>query len=168
MSRVSKVKPHLSTEELEAKLKQVKGYWRVQRVLAILSLQQQPQTSQQVAATLHLKAITVRKLVAAYNKQGAAIFDVKGQGGRKNQILTFEQERAFLAGFREKARQGHIATISEIKQAFLKQTQRKQVANSTLYRLLKRHGWNKKKARPVHPKSNKEQQTAFKKTSVGR
>lgn len=92
------------------------------------------------------------------------MFEVKGQGGRKNEILTIEQEKLFLKQFFDTAIKGQIATAEEIRKAFVKQTGREKVAKSTIYDLLKRHGWSKKKARPIHPKSDKEAQTAFKKT----
>ena len=42
------------------------------------------------------------------------------------------------------------------------------MAESTIYRLLDRHGWRKLVPRPVHPKADLEEQAAFKKTSSRR
>ncbi|HEY6406604.1 MAG TPA: winged helix-turn-helix domain-containing protein, partial [Ktedonobacteraceae bacterium] len=39
-----------------------------------------------------------------------------------------------------------------------------EVAESTIYRLLGRHGWRKLMPRPTHPKASKEAQEQFKKT----
>jgi len=58
-----------------------------------------------------------------------------------------------LEQFFEKALEGQIATVDQIREAFINQTGRKEVAKSTIYNLLKRHGWSKKKVRPSHPKS---------------
>ena len=118
----------------------------------------------QLSLQFNLSEIAIRKLISAYNKEGEAVFDVKGQGGRKNEILTFEEEVLFLKQFFDRAIKGQIATAEEIRKAFVKQTGRKKVAKSTIYDLLKRHGWSKKKARPSHPKSDKEAQATFKKT----
>ena len=61
---------------------------------------------------------------------------------------------------------GKIATAEEIRKAFIKKTGREKTAKSTIYDLLKRHGWSKKKARPMNPKSNKEAQETLKKTTI--
>jgi len=164
MGRTSRLTKKVSEKSLEQKLKEVKGFWRVQRVLVILSLHKLAQTSKQLALQFNLSEIAVRKLISAYNKDGEAVFDVKGQGGRKNEILTFEQEKEFLKQFFDKAIKGRISTAEEIRKSFIKETGRKKVAKSTIYNLLKRHEWSKKKARPTHPKSDKEAQETFKKT----
>jgi transposase len=111
-----------------------------------------------------LSEIAIRKLIGAYNKLGMAAIDVKGQGGRKNEIMTLEEGQIFLKQFFDKALKGQISTAEEIRKAFVKKTNRTKVAKSTIYDLLKRHGWSKKKARPIHPKSDKIAQVAFKKT----
>ena len=163
MARTSKIIHHVSNEQLEQKLKEVKGFCRIQRILVILSLQKNAQTSKQLSVSFNLSEITIRKLISFYNKFGMAAIDVKGQGGRKNEIMTLEEEKDFLKQFFDKALQGKIATAEEIRKAFIKKTKRTKVAKSTIYDLLKRHGWSKKKARPSHPKSDKQAQEAFKK-----
>jgi transposase len=164
MTRTSRLTKPVSEKKLEQKLKEVKGFWRVQRVLVILSLHKLTQTSKQLALQFNMSEIAVRKLISAYNKEGESVFEVKGHGGRKNEILTFEQEQIFLKQFFDKAIKGKISTTEEIRKVFVNQTGRKKVAKSTIYNLLKRHGWSKKKTRPTHPKSNKEAQEAFEKT----
>jgi transposase len=164
MTRTSKIISHVSNEALEKKLREVKGFWRVQRILVILSLQKQAQTSKQLSANFNLSEIAIRKLISDYNKRGLDAIDVKGQEGRKNEIMKIDDEKFFLKQFFDKALKGQIATAEEIRKAFIKETKRKKVAKSTIYDLLKRHGWTKKKARPAHPKSNKEEQERFKKT----
>jgi len=164
MARKSKIIVHVPNAILEQKLKEVKGFWRVQRILVILSLQKKPQTSKELSANFNLSEIAIRKLISSYNKLGMAAIDVKGQGGRKNEIMTVEEEREFLEQFLDRAMHGQIATSEEIRKAFIRKTKRTKVAKSTIYDLLKRHGWSKKKARPSHPKSDKEAQASFKKT----
>lgn len=66
--------------------------------------------------------------------------------------------------FFEKAEKGQITTASKIKEA-LEERIGHAVAESTVYRLLNRHGWRKIAPRPAHPKTNKEEQETFKKTS---
>ncbi|HLL41886.1 MAG TPA: winged helix-turn-helix domain-containing protein [Segetibacter sp.] len=164
MARKSRLTREVQEKSLEQRLKQVKGFWRVQRILVILSLHKQAQTSKDLSLQFNLSEIAIRKLVSAYNKLGEAVFEVKGQGGRNNASMSFEEEALFLKQFFDKALLGKISTAEEIRKAFIKKTGREKTAKSTIYDLLKRHGWSKKKARPVHPKSNKEAQETFKKT----
>jgi len=164
MTRTSKITRVVLEENLEQQLKKVKGFWRVQRILVILSLSKKVQTSKELSLQFNLSEIAIRKLVSAYNKIGEAVFEVKGQGGRNNASMSFESEAQFLSQFFDRALLGKIATAEEIRKAFVKKTGRKKTAKSTIYDLLKRHGWSKKRARPTHPKSSKEAQETFKKT----
>ena len=165
MARTSKLTREVLEKNLEQHLKKVKGFWRVQRILVILSLSKKAQTSKELSLQFNLSEIAIRKIISAYNKVGEAVFEVKGQGGRNNASMSFEAESLFLKQFFDRALLGKIATAEEIRKAFIKKTGREKTAKSTIYSLLKRHGWSKKKARPKHPKSNKEAQEAFKKTT---
>jgi transposase len=73
------------------------------------------------------------------------------------------EEQAFLAPFFERAQTGELATIQELHQAFEAQVG-KSVHETTIYRLLDRHGWRKLMPRPRHPKSDPQTQEYFKKT----
>jgi transposase len=55
-----------------------------------------------------------------------------------------------------------IATAGEIQRAFEARVGH-EVAESTIYRLLHRHGWRKLMPRPTHPKASREAQEQFKK-----
>lgn len=78
--------------------------------------------------------------------------------------LRLEAERAFLAPFFERAEKGELATTEEIWHAFEARVGH-QVDESTIYRLLNRHGWRKLMPRPFHPLRNIAAQNAFKKTA---
>jgi transposase len=60
------------------------------------------------------------------------------------------------------AERGELATAGEIKRAFEARVGQ-EVAESTIYRLLDRHGWRKLMPRPKHPKASSEAQEQFKK-----
>jgi len=166
MARKSKLIRAVLEKNLEQQLKKVKGFRRVQRILVILSLHKQAQASKELSLQFNLSEIAIRKLVSTYNKIGEFVFEVKGQGGRNNASMSFEDEAIFLKQFFDKALLGKISTAAEIRKAFIKKTGREKTAKSTIYDLLKRHGWSKKKARPQHQKSNKEVQETFKKTII--
>ncbi|MDD2316870.1 MAG: winged helix-turn-helix domain-containing protein [Desulfobacterales bacterium] len=86
------------------------------------------------------------------------------RGGRRRQLMSVEEEKAFLAPWIEKAGQGGVLVIPPIHAAFEREVKRK-VTKSTVYRLLARHGWRKVTPDTHHPKSDPEVQEAFKKTS---
>ena len=117
MARKSRLTREVQEKSLEQRLKQVKGFWRVQRILVILSLSKQAQTSKELSLQFNLSEIAIRKLVSSYNKLGEAVFEVKGQGGRNNASMTFEDEALFLKQFFDKALLGKIPTAEEIRKA---------------------------------------------------
>lgn len=89
----------------------------------------------------------------------------RGQwGGRRRENLSVEQEAAFLAPFLEQAQGGGILVVAPIRIAYEEALGRK-VPESTVYRLLARHGWRKIAPRPRHPKADPERQEAWKKKS---
>ncbi len=85
-------------------------------------------------------------------------------GGRRHGYMTIEEERQFISRFLDKAEQGGILVVSEIKRTFEAMVGRK-VAKTTIYRMLDRHDWRTIIPRPHHPNSNTEAQEGFKKTS---
>ncbi len=88
-------------------------------------------------------------------------------GGRRRQNMSVEQERALLAPFFEQAKAGGILVAAPLKAAYEQALGRK-VPNSTVYRLLARHGWRKIAPRPRHPKADPERQAGWKKNSPKR
>ena len=81
--------------------------------------------------------------------------------------MTPEEEAAFLAPFFEQAKHGGILVAAPVKAAYEKALGRK-VPDSTVYRLLARHGWRKIAPRPRHPKGDPQAQEAWKKNSPKR
>ncbi len=77
--------------------------------------------------------------------------------------LRLAEERAFLAPFFGRAERGELATTEEIWHAFEARVGH-EVDESTIYRLLARHGWRKLMPRPRHPKADPQAQEQFKKT----
>ena len=77
--------------------------------------------------------------------------------------LRLEEERAFLRPFFARAERGELATTQEIWHAFEARVGH-EVDDSTIYRLLLRHGWRKLMPRPRHPQADPQAQEQFKKT----
>jgi transposase len=163
MSRVTRAAAHLSVEEVKERARTDKRYWCRQRWLIIYTALVDPRPAAQIAQHVGVSVDTVHQVISKYNRFGVAAVETVGKGGRRNEYLTLEQEQQLLAPFFARAETGEIATAGQIKRAFEAQVGH-QVDESTIYRLLTRHGWRKLVPRPVHPQASKEEQEQFKKT----
>lgn len=164
MSRVSIAAPHLNVEAVKEKIKSARSFWQRQKWLVVYNALVDPRKAGEIAKHTGVSVGTVHKVVSQYNRKGTAALMTPGKGGRRHQYLTLEQEKAFLASFKEKAIKGEIATTAEIKLAY-EQLVGQTVHKTTIYRLLERHEWRKIVPRQSHPKANPQAQEAFKKTS---
>lgn len=88
----------------------------------------------------------------------------KSWGGRRRQLLSVEEEKAFLAPWVEKAEKGGVLVVPPLHEALEKELGQK-VAESTVYRMLYRHGWRKIAPDTCHPKKDPDAQDDFKKNS---
>lgn len=164
MARLTKAAPHLSVEAVKAKMETApnqtqRSHWRI-----VYNALVEPRLAKSIALHCGVAVPTVRVVISRYNRFGPAALDTPGKGGRRNEHLTLEQERAFLVPFFDRADHGLIATVQEIHTA-LETHLDTSVHESTVYRLLHRHGWRKLAARSRHPKADTAEQDAFKKTS---
>jgi transposase len=65
--------------------------------------------------------------------------DVRGkQGGRHHQNMTLQSGREFLTKWREKVNAGRIVVACEMREALVQELGR-EVAESTFYRMVRRH-----------------------------
>jgi transposase len=118
----------------------------------------------EIAKILGLHEASVWKMHARFLKEGAAMFASKKRGGRYRQNLSPVQERELLAPFKKEASEGGLVSAGSIMPAYEKAAGKAAVP-STVYRLLRRHGWRKVVPRPAHPRAGAARRTAFKKTS---
>jgi transposase len=120
-------------------------------------------TLEQTAAVLGVGRATVARLQTAFRKKGPGPTRSRNWGGRRQSLLTPEEEAAFLKPWLESAATGNLVVVSPIRAA-LAQRLGKPVKPSVVYRLLARHGWRKVAPDTRHPKSKPEVQEAWKKT----
>jgi transposase len=149
---------------LADRLKRAESHAEYQRIQCVLMRATLGSSAAQIAELLGWSTATVHVLHSRWAKEGDAIFDLRARGGRHHQHLSPEQELLLLAPFAERAEAGGMLTVAEIQQAYQEQLG-KEVAPSTVYRLLDRHGWRKVVPRPRHPKADVAAQAAFKKTA---
>jgi len=121
-------------------------------------------SAQKIAEVVGLNRGSVEQIIARYLKDGAKTLESVGGGGRRHAYLTVEEERIFVKRFVPKASEGGIVVVNEIINEFEDLIGHK-VAESTVYRLLARHGWRKIAPRPKHPKADRLKQAEFKKKS---
>ena len=127
------------------KIKDVKAYKRLQ----VLYMRGLGKTNREISEVtgFHIQYIT--DLVRKYMDHGmdAILSDKRTSNNRR---MSFDEESSFLEQFVDLADAGQIITIDKILQKFEEATE-KSSNSSTIYRLLKRHGWRKVKPRPQHP-----------------
>jgi len=163
MTRITRAALHLSVEEVKAKVYQNPRPWCRQRWLIIYNALVDPRAAVEIAKHTGTTVAMVHQVISSYNRLGVAGVETPGKGGRRHQYLSLEAERQFLAPFYTRAEEGKIATAGEIQLALEAQIGH-QVDESTIYRLLSRHGWRKLVPRPRHPQAQQEAQDQFKKT----
>jgi len=164
MGNTTKAVGHLSEEEIKEKIKETVGFWRVQKWLVILNALIDPRPAREIALHTGLAVQTIHNLISSYNRQGPSAIETPGKGGRRRAYLSWEQEEKFLEPFIKKASIGQISTAGEIKKALEKRLGH-EVHKTTVYRLLKRHGWRKITPRPFHVQTKTEEQERVKKNS---
>ena len=121
-------------------------------------------TAPEIEELTGLTVQSIRQIQAEYFRIGISTFQKPMRGGRRHQNLTLREEKELLKPFFEKAQASGVVVVSKIKNAYEKKVGRR-VHKTTIYRMLKRHGWRKIVPRPSHPQSDINAQDAFKKTS---
>ena len=153
-------------DALKARLKQARTIAEFQRIQCVLMRATLVCSAGEIAQVLGWATATVHITHSRWAKEGESLFDLKGKGGRYHQHLAEYEEAKLLAPFMEQATAGGVLKVAEIHAAYEARVG-KAVPNSTIYRLLKRHGWRKVMPRPRHPKADVSARSAFKKSSAG-
>jgi transposase len=123
----------------------IKGYRRV----LVLYMRGLGTSRAQISEVLGFSEQYVTTLVAKYKNFGMESI-LEDKRTSNNRRMTLEQEAAFLEQFVELAEAGQVITAEGILRKFEEETGRES-GTSTIYSLLKRHGWRKVKPRPRHP-----------------
>ncbi len=156
-----------TVERLAERLKKATSHSQYRRIQCVLIRATLGSSAAEIARLLGWSTATVHVVHSRWAKEGEAIFDVRGRGGRHHQHLTQAQEAELLTPFVERAHAGGMLSVAEILQAYQERTG-KAVARSTVYRLLERYGWRKIVPRPRQPKADVAAQAAFKKETPPR
>ena len=146
-------------ERLKKALKREKDFPVRQRIQMVL-LREDGKTQPEISELIGVSLSTVNRAHMAYDNGGVSALRPKPTGGRRNENMKLEEEKAFLAKFAKAAAAGELLNVSELKIAYEKAIGRP-TSNSTVYNLLARHQWRKLMPRPFHPDRNVEAQNAF-------
>jgi transposase len=160
--RITRAALHLSADEVKERMHTDTRPWVRQHWWIIYNALVAPRKAEEIALHIGTSATTVHRVVSIYNRLGPVALETPGRGGRRHQYLTLVEEKAFLFPFFAQAESGEIATVAQIQHAYETNVGH-EVAESTIYRLLNRHGWRKLMPRPRHPQADPQQQERFKK-----
>ncbi len=161
--RITRAAFHLSVDDVKTRMHTEERPWVRLHWWIIYHALVAPCKAEEIALHTGVSTPTVHRVISAYNRLGPAALETPGKGGRRHEYLTLAEEQAFLAPFFAQAEQGEIATVREIQRTFEARVGHP-VEQSTIYRLLHRHGWRKLMPRPRHPRADEQVQEQFKKT----
>lgn len=134
--------------EIESHRKQNKDKCVDKRLRAV-QLRGEGYSNKEIADRVEAHSIVVSRWICSYVKNGiTAILKGDYSGNRRN--LTLEEETKFIDGFKEKASNGELVTVKEIKVAYCKKIGHK-CGNGQIYRVLERQKWRKVVPRKEHP-----------------
>ncbi len=123
---------------------------RIDKRLQVVIMRYQGFKNTEIGKKLDLHPAYVSKLFMDYKKNGLEEYLSNHYKGN-HRVLSFEEEKAILSQFEEKANAGQMVTAQDIKRAFDK-VRGKDTGRSYIYALLARHNWRKVMPRPKHPK----------------
>lgn len=162
MSRPRRVDPELVVKAhlVAAKTTDVKELRAAQSILLPAVAHT---TLEQTAALLGVGRASVPRLQQRFREGLALTRSSRRWGGRRRAIMTWEEEKTFLAPWAERARDAGVLVVSPLRAALAEKLGRKKVAASVVYRLLARHGWRKVAPDTRHPNSDPIAQAEWKK-----
>ena len=134
------------------KLKDITSYKHIQ----VLNMRRLGKTNAEISEATGYHEQYITDIVRKYTREGMA--SVIGNHYRgNNRRMSYEEEVELLEEFREEAESGLLISAAKILEKYEEKTG-KASNTSTIYKLLKRHGWRKVKPRPRHPGSANEEE----------
>ena len=135
---------------------------RVEKILEVPALRYEGKSNSEIAEKTGFNKKYITTLLTKYKNLGLDEYKrIKQTSHRRN--MTLEEESVFLEECSRLADEGKILTVAELKAKY-DEMLGMETAKSTIYRVLKRHGWRKIMPRSKHPKAaSKEEQSSQKK-----
>ena len=128
--------------KLRRQVLKTRSKWQLQQVLAILLRATYHLPAGQIAELIGWNTASVYRMQARYLREGDAVFDGPGRGGRHHQLLTQRAEKELIRALgRESGKKGRVA-MTVVRKAYERAVGHP-VPASTVYRMVARHGWVK-------------------------
>lgn len=159
------VKDHLSNDEFVELIKREKNIsqLRIWQLLLYIKTNHGVQ-AKSIAPLFGTSVSSIYHHVQNFNNFGKEGVILKPKGGRRRFYLTLEREKEILDLLSEKATEGLILTMNDIRVDFENEIGHK-VSDDYIWDIFNRHNWTKKSPRPKNPKQDLEAQEEFKKNS---
>jgi transposase len=138
----------------------------LRRALAVLIPARTRISQVQTAAILGIGVATVKRYQKALCERARGTDAPEPtRGGRHNETIPLEAEKAFLEHWAERAGRGEVVVVKQLREDLQRRVGAR-IPLYTLYRILDRHGWRKLVPDTKHPNGDPEAREAFKKTSA--
>ncbi len=123
---------------------------QVDRRLKALELQASGKSAKEISAITGFHPAYISQLMAKYRDGGIEAITGNHYGGNRRN-MSVEEEAKLLEPFRQRASQGQLVEVSEIKAAY-EEAVGHRIGGTQIYYVLRRHGWRKVMPRSKHPK----------------
>ncbi len=123
---------------------------QVERRLKALELQASGKSAKEISAISGFHPAYISQLMAKYRDGGIEAITGNHYGGNRRN-MSAEEETELLEPFRQRASQGQLVEVSEIKAAYEKAVGHR-IGGTQIYYVLRRHGWRKGMPGRKHPK----------------
>lgn len=153
---------HLKPEEVKERMLSSESRQQFQRWQVVYIAVTKHLKAEEVGELVGVTAGTVHQWLHQYNHKGPEVLILQGRGGRRRELLSWDEEEELLQELLERGKQGAIVIAKTIREYATKRLGT-DVSKDYAYDLLHRHGWRKIEPRPRHPKSDSETQAEFKK-----
>lgn len=123
---------------------------QVERRLKALELQAAGKKAKEISVITGFHPAYISQLMAKYRDGGIEAITGNHYGGNRRN-MSLEEEAKLIEPFRQRASQGQMIEVSEIKAAYEKAVGHT-IGGSQIYYVLRRHRWRKVMPRSKHPK----------------
>ena len=131
----------LQRREVESALHEAETVDEYQRVQAVWLQILFGLSAAEIGRALGLHTASVWRIHARYRREGAKVFGTAQKGGRRNANMDIFEEKKMMQPFVVRMRNEGRIDVAEIRRVYEAVLGRR-VSDSTVYRLLKRHGLN--------------------------
>ena len=149
---VMKMKHNYSEQDLEniKTARKINKDKQAERRLKAIELRIAGKKAKEIAAITEFHPAYITQLMAKYRNGGIEAITGNHYGGNRRN-MSFEEEANLLEPFRQRASQGQLVEVSEIKVVY-EEAVGHRIGGSQIYYVLRRHGWRKVMPRSRHPK----------------